>query len=93
MSRFICQPKCLTMTIGRLTASVNIQFQESGCICMKFSEYKYERPDVKALEAKFKELLGAFESAGSYEEQDAAMTGLLVVLLVLILRGAESPAG
>ncbi|MCR2806891.1 M3 family oligoendopeptidase [Paenibacillus soyae] len=43
---------------------------------MKFSEYTYERPEVKAFEAKFKELLAAFEAADSYEKQDEAMTGL-----------------
>ncbi|MBU5346372.1 M3 family oligoendopeptidase [Paenibacillus lautus] len=41
---------------------------------MKFSEYRYERPDVKAFEQKFKEQLNAFTSASSYEEQDEAMT-------------------
>ncbi|ANY75342.1 oligoendopeptidase F [Paenibacillus ihbetae] len=43
---------------------------------MKFSEYHYERPDVKAFEQKFKDLLDAFTSAGSYEEQDQAMKGI-----------------
>ncbi|GIO84888.1 oligoendopeptidase F [Paenibacillus faecis] len=41
---------------------------------MKFSDYQYERPDVKAFEQKFKELLNEFKSAGTYEEQDRAMT-------------------
>lgn len=41
---------------------------------MKFSEYRYERPDVKAFEQKFKEQLNAFTSASTYEEQDQAMT-------------------
>lgn len=41
---------------------------------MKFSEYRYERPDVKTFEQKFKEQLNAFTSAGTYEEQDEAMT-------------------
>lgn len=41
---------------------------------MKFSEYRYERPDVKAFELKFKELLQSFTSAASYDEQDEAMT-------------------
>lgn len=41
---------------------------------MKFSEYRYERPDVKAFEQKFKEQLNAFTSAITYEEQDEAMT-------------------
>ncbi|OOC62490.1 M3 family oligoendopeptidase [Paenibacillus ihbetae] len=43
---------------------------------MKFSEYHYERPDVKAFEQKFKELLDDFTSAGSYEAQDQAMKGI-----------------
>lgn len=43
---------------------------------MKFSEYRYERPDVKAFEQKFKELLASFTSADSYEKQDAAMSGM-----------------
>lgn len=41
---------------------------------MKFSEYRYERPDVKAFEQQFKEQLNAFTSASTYEEQDEAMT-------------------
>lgn len=41
---------------------------------MKFSEYRYERPDVKAFEQKFKDQLNAFTSASTYEEQDEAMT-------------------
>lgn len=41
---------------------------------MKFTEYNYERPDVQAFELKFKELLTAFNSANSYEEQDLVMT-------------------
>ncbi|GAB6926160.1 M3 family oligoendopeptidase [Paenibacillus sp. JCM 10914] len=43
---------------------------------MKFSEYRYERPDVKEFEQKFKELLNVFNSAESYEAQDQAMTGI-----------------
>ncbi|GGH22576.1 M3 family oligoendopeptidase [Paenibacillus segetis] len=43
---------------------------------MKYTEYSYERPDVKAFELKFKELLAAFNSASSYEEQDIAMTNI-----------------
>ncbi|MGO4111143.1 M3 family oligoendopeptidase [Paenibacillus sp. YAF4_2] len=43
---------------------------------MKFNEYRYERPDVAAFEKQFKELLAAFSSAGNYEEQDAAMSGM-----------------
>ncbi|MFD1175837.1 M3 family oligoendopeptidase [Paenibacillus puldeungensis] len=41
---------------------------------MKFNDYHYERPDVKAFEHKFKELLNEFTSAGTYEEQDQVMT-------------------
>ncbi|QJD88279.1 M3 family oligoendopeptidase [Cohnella herbarum] len=43
---------------------------------MKFSEYRYERPDVKAFELRIKELLAIFEAASSYEEQDEAMAGI-----------------
>ncbi|GKU77427.1 M3 family oligoendopeptidase [Paenibacillus sp. L3-i20] len=43
---------------------------------MKFNDYPYERPDVLTFEQKFKELLAAFTSARSYEEQDQTMTGL-----------------
>ncbi|GAA0386422.1 M3 family oligoendopeptidase [Paenibacillus motobuensis] len=43
---------------------------------MKFSEYTYQRPIVKEFEVKFKVLLDGFTSAGSYEEQDAAMTAI-----------------
>lgn len=41
---------------------------------MNFSEYHYERPDVKEFEQKFKEQLEVFTSASTYEEQDQAMT-------------------
>ncbi|REK71864.1 M3 family oligoendopeptidase [Paenibacillus paeoniae] len=43
---------------------------------MKFSTYAYQRPDVKTFELTFKELLGAFTQAATYEEQDEAMTAL-----------------
>ncbi|MFF2889411.1 M3 family oligoendopeptidase [Paenibacillus sp. NPDC057967] len=43
---------------------------------MKFSTYAYERPDVKTFELQFKELLNAFTSAATYEEQDEAMTAV-----------------
>ncbi|WP_188540816.1 M3 family oligoendopeptidase [Paenibacillus segetis] len=43
---------------------------------MKFSEYHYERPEIKNFELKFKEQLNSFTSASSYEEQDLAMTGI-----------------
>ncbi|MFD1956976.1 M3 family oligoendopeptidase [Paenibacillus thailandensis] len=41
---------------------------------MKFSEYRYERPDVKQFGEKLKEQLAAFEAADSYEKQDEAMS-------------------
>ncbi len=43
---------------------------------MKISEYRYERPDVKAFEQKFKSILESFNSAGSCDEQDHAMTAI-----------------
>lgn len=43
-------------------------------IHLKFNEYPYERPDVGVFGQKFKELLDGFKSAGTYEEQDQAMT-------------------
>ncbi|RJE86210.1 M3 family oligoendopeptidase [Paenibacillus sp. 1011MAR3C5] len=43
---------------------------------MKFSTYAYERPDVKTFELQFKELLNAFTSAATYEQQDEAMTAI-----------------
>ncbi|MBP3963916.1 M3 family oligoendopeptidase [Paenibacillus lignilyticus] len=43
---------------------------------MKFSEYRYERPDVKEFEQKFKSQLETFLSAQTYDEQDIAMTAL-----------------
>jgi M3 family oligoendopeptidase len=49
-------------------------FWKGQVYLMKFSEYRYERPDVKAFEQKFKEQLNAFTSASTYEEQDEAMT-------------------
>ncbi|MCM3339853.1 M3 family oligoendopeptidase [Paenibacillus sp. MER TA 81-3] len=43
---------------------------------MKFSEYQYERPDIKIIEQRFKELLSAFNAADSLEEQDRAMAAI-----------------
>ncbi|SFJ58009.1 oligoendopeptidase, M3 family [Paenibacillus sp. UNC496MF] len=43
---------------------------------MTFSEYTYERPNVKAFEVTFKELLGIFAAADSLKEQDSAMAGI-----------------
>lgn len=40
---------------------------------MKFSEFKYVRPDIKALEADFKELLKKFEASESFEVQGKLM--------------------
>ncbi|RPI17937.1 MAG: M3 family oligoendopeptidase [Ignavibacteriae bacterium] len=40
---------------------------------MKFSDIKYERPDIKATEEKFNALLSKFENASTFEEQDEAM--------------------
>ncbi|MFC4602016.1 M3 family oligoendopeptidase [Cohnella hongkongensis] len=41
---------------------------------MKFNEYLYVRPDVKAFRRDFKSLLSAFAVADSYEKQHSAMT-------------------
>ncbi|OAB44987.1 M3 family oligoendopeptidase [Paenibacillus antarcticus] len=43
---------------------------------MKFSEYRYERPDVQIVEEKFKALLSAFNTASSFDEQDQVMTSI-----------------
>lgn len=43
---------------------------------MKFSEYRYERPDVKQLEQQFKAYLGSFQSAVSSEEQDRILADI-----------------
>lgn len=43
---------------------------------MKFSEYQYERPDIKIIEQRFKELLSAFNAADCLEEQDRAMAAI-----------------
>lgn len=40
---------------------------------MKFSEYTYERPDIKALEKEFDGLLNQFQNAEDIEKQNAAM--------------------
>jgi M3 family oligoendopeptidase len=40
---------------------------------MKFSDIKYERPDLKALEEKFTALLSKFGNAASFEDQNEAM--------------------
>ena len=46
---------------------------------MKFSEIQYRRPDVAALETKFQHLLSIFETADSFEEQDALMKDINVL--------------
>ena len=43
---------------------------------MKFSEFQYIRPDLKAVEKQFDELLQRFEQADSAAEQDAAMRAI-----------------
>ncbi|MCG7407332.1 M3 family oligoendopeptidase [Paenibacillus sp. ACRRX] len=43
---------------------------------MKFNEFKYERPDIKEIEQRFKELLNGFNSASSFEEQDKYMADI-----------------
>lgn len=40
---------------------------------MKFSEFRYERPNLKEVEGKLKELLLEFSSATTIEEQDVTM--------------------
>jgi M3 family oligoendopeptidase len=40
---------------------------------VKFTEYVYERPDIKQVESHFTALLEKFKGAQSYEEQDAVM--------------------
>lgn len=41
---------------------------------LKFTEYRYERPDVAELGRKFKELIAAFGEAGTLEAQSEIMT-------------------
>lgn len=40
---------------------------------MKFGEYQYTRPDIKAVEENFNALLEAFNSADSFQKQDSLM--------------------
>src|SRR5437773_7529506 len=40
---------------------------------MKFSEIEYKRPDIDALREKFNQLIEIFDSAESFEVQDAIM--------------------
>jgi len=44
---------------------------------MKFSDYIYERPDVKNLAGQFKSRLNEFASANRYEDQALAMTEMI----------------
>ncbi|HEY2495309.1 MAG TPA: M3 family oligoendopeptidase [Paenibacillus sp.] len=43
---------------------------------MKFSEYRYERPNLEEVEQKFKSLLSEFNNASSFIEQDQIMTSI-----------------
>lgn len=43
---------------------------------MKFSEYRYERPDMDKVAAGFKEQIAAIRSAGSFEEQVRAVSAV-----------------
>ena len=40
---------------------------------MKFKDFRYERPDMQAVEAKINQLLAKFDSADSFETQDKVM--------------------
>ncbi|OPH57511.1 oligoendopeptidase F [Paenibacillus ferrarius] len=44
---------------------------------MKFQDFTYERPDFKAFETKFKELLAHFRQSSSFLEQDQAMEAIV----------------
>ncbi|MDR0268148.1 hypothetical protein [Paenibacillus sp.] len=41
---------------------------------MKFSDYKYERPDIQQIKEKFRQLVQTFESAERLEDQEQAIT-------------------
>lgn len=43
---------------------------------MKFSEYRYERPDVKKVEQRFKELLGQFHAADNVDDQSRVIESI-----------------
>jgi M3 family oligoendopeptidase len=43
---------------------------------VKFSEYPYERPDVKKIKQLFKELLSAFDSAETYQKQEQVIADI-----------------
>jgi M3 family oligoendopeptidase len=43
---------------------------------MKFTEYRYERPDVKKIEQRFKELLESFNQAESVSQQNQVMESI-----------------
>ena len=44
---------------------------------MKFSEYKYVRPEVDVMKPKFEGLLEKFKVASSYEEQSEIMDQII----------------
>ncbi|MCF6136720.1 M3 family oligoendopeptidase [Pseudalkalibacillus berkeleyi] len=44
---------------------------------MKFSEYQYDRPDLKKFEQAFLSLLEKFEQAESYDQQSDALKGIV----------------
>jgi M3 family oligoendopeptidase len=44
--------------------------------CMKFNDYRYERPDVKKIEQSFKELLESFNQAESVSQQNQVMESI-----------------
>lgn len=46
---------------------------------MKFSEYKYVRPEVEVFKPKFEELLVRFNRASSFEEQGKIMDEIIVI--------------
>lgn len=43
---------------------------------MKFSNIEYKRPDINELQEKFKHLIGLFENAESFDEQDALIKNI-----------------
>lgn len=47
--------------------------ESGGRQVMKFKDFRYERPDMQAVEAKFNELLAKFDAADSFETQDTVM--------------------
>ena len=43
---------------------------------MKFSNIEYKRPDIKELQEKFNHLIGLFEKADNFDEQDALIKNI-----------------